>query len=424
MSAVSCPRLRPVESFPYSADGGEPLFVLRDPEGFAGAVVLPVAGAILASLMDGSRSLMQLQDEFRRQTGFPVALADLERLIGQLDERLLLDNDHFRARWKQELELYLNAPVRPAAHAGGAYESDPAELRTQLAGLFTHEKGPGAPGDGAAPSAPSELRGVLSPHIDLHRGGPAFAWAYKQVVEESQADLFVVFGTAHRWMANPFSISRKDFATPLGTVPTDRELAARLAAVLAETPAGRKLDLFADELAHRQEHSIEFQALFLQYLLGGRRPFRLLPILVGSFHEYVASGQQPADSPEIAAFCAALRKVVDECPGRVCFVTGGDLAHIGQRFGDRELLTPERLHEQSLDDQELLAKACAGDAAGFFSHVADREDRARICGLSPLYTMLQVMRPARGQFLIYDQAVEPDGTSCVSFGSLAFYGRG
>ena len=35
--------------------------------------------------------------------------------------------------------------------------------------------------------------------------------------------------------------------------------------------------------------------------------------------------------------------------------------------------------------------------------------------------MLRVTQPKRGELLRYDQAVELDGTSCVSFASLAFY---
>ena len=421
MSDQQRPRLRQVESFPVGEPDGQVLFALRDPEGFASPVVLPYAAAVLASLMDGSRTLDEIQQQFEQQFGQKVGLADLERLIGQLEERCFLDSPRFRARWKAEIETYLNSRVRPAAHAGGAYAGDPDELRVQLAELFTCAEGPGSPGDYAANGSSGRLCGVLSPHIDLHRGGPAFAWAYKKVVEESDADLFVIFGTAHNWMRNLFSVSRKHFETPLGTVETDLPFVSRLAAALAAQPAGQDIDLFADELAHRQEHSIEFQSLFLQYLLGSRRPFKVVPILTGSFHEFVSSGIQPAESPQVTAFVAAVQAAARQHKGRICYISGGDLAHIGQRFGDRALLDKHRLLEQSEDDRLLLEAACRADAQAFFSHVASQQDRSRICGLSPTYTMLQVMQPQRGEFLKYSQAVEQDGTSCVSFASLAFY---
>ena len=112
-----------------------------------------------------------------------------------------------------------------------------------------------------------------------------------------------------------------------------------------------------------------------------------------------------------------------ETGGRVCYISGGDLAHIGQRFGDRQLLDRERLDAQTASDLRLLDAACRADATALFDEIAREKDANRICGLSPTYTMLEVMQPRRGELLKYGQAVEPDGTSCVSFGSAAFYGQ-
>lgn len=417
------PLLRAVESFPVGQSDGQRWFALRDPTGFSGSIVLPREAALVAALMDGSRELSEIREAYRQHSGERLPMADLQDLIEQLDERYLLDNDRFRARWKAEVETYLNAPTRPAAHAGGAYAGDSAELTEQLDQLFTSPKGPGPYGPPASRRrAAAGLQGILSPHIDLHRGGPAFAWAYRRLVEESDADLFVIFGTAHQWLRNLFSVSKKHFETPLGVVETDKQFIGRLAQKLAAEPGGKELNLFADELAHRPEHSIEFQVVFLQHLLAEHRPFKVVPILVGSFHEFVEEGRQPIDAPAVRAFVAALQATVSEHPGKVCYISGGDLAHIGRRFGDKQRLTPAMLEQQSQDDQELLAAACRADAAGFFQHVADRQDRSRICGLSPTYAMLHAMQPRRGELLTYGQAVEPDGSSCVSFGSVAFYG--
>jgi AmmeMemoRadiSam system protein B len=123
----------------------------------------------------------------------------------------------------------------------------------------------------------------------------------------------------------------------------------------------------------------------------------------------------------VSAFVSAMQATAGEYTGRICYISGGDLAHIGQRFGDRAFLDAPRLQAQAQDDHELLAAACRADSAAFFDHVAQQQDRYRICGLSPTYMMLEVMRPERGELLRYDQAVELDGTSCVSFASLAFY---
>ncbi len=416
------PRLRRLESFPVNQSSGEVVFALRDPEGFGNSVVLPHAAALLASLMDGSRTLGELASAFEARTRESVDLADIEQLVHDLDDRMLLDTPRYRARWKQELEFFLNSKTRPAMHAGKAYPADPQALRAELTTLFATGNGPGTPGDPPAEgNATAGLVGILSPHIDLHRGGPTFAWSYKRLVEESDAELFVIFGTAHTPMSNLFCVTRKDFETPLGTVETDRQLAARLTANLTATPGGAELNLAADELVHRYEHSLEFQAVFLQFLLGGRRPFKILPVLVGSFHQFMRDGTKPIDSPAVRAFVAAMRKTIEAYGRRACYISSGDLAHIGQRFGDRSLLNAARLERLAADDRALLEATCQPSANAMFEHVAKENDANRVCGVSPTYTMLEVARPKRGELLKYDQAVELDGTACVSFASAAFY---
>ncbi len=422
MSLPEQPRLRRVESFPVSQSHGEVVFALRDPDGFAGSVVLPYTAAALVSLMDGTRTISEIQKAFREQFRQSVDVTDIEQLARDLDDRLLLDTPRFRARWKHEIEIYLNSQTRPAAHAGKAYPAESQALQAELNAIFSSDKGPGLPANSRSPGESSpELVGILSPHIDLHRGGTTYAWAYKRVIEETNADLFVILGTAHNPMRNLFSVTRKHFETPLGTVETDRQIAARLSANLAATPGGANLNLAADELAHRHEHSIEFQVVFLQYLLGDKRPFKILPVLVGSLHEYVSGGSSPSRSPEMQAFAAALRKTVASHPGRVFYISSGDLAHIGQRFGDREFLDADRLKAQADSDRDLLSTACQADAEEFFQHVARQRDASRVCGLAPTYTLLEVAQPGHGEVLKYDQAVELDGTACVSFGSVAFY---
>ena len=185
--------------------------------------------------------------------------------------------------------------------------------------------------------------------------------------------------------------------------------------------AGRLIDSLEDEPAHRLEHSIEFQAIFLQYVLGGRRPLRIVPILVSSFYELIAEGSHPEAAPEIVAFIAALKAAAAEYQGQVGYIAGVDLAHVGPDFGDPQRLDARRLAQLARDDQKLLNRVCRGDADGMFRHVAAQGDANRICGLSPLYVLLEVIRPAVGEMLRYDQAVDPGGLSCVSYASAAFY---
>jgi AmmeMemoRadiSam system protein B len=430
MSAPTHPRIRAVEMFPHGADpAGD--YVLRDPRGLARTVVVPSAVAMLISFMNGRRTLEEIAFEFKLAVGQRIAEDEIEKLVVQLDDLHFLESPTFAAFEYQQVADYLALEIRPAAHAGGAYHGEPDGLRAQLSDLFIREGGPGLlPWEGLkSPSqvlqggargggliAESKLCGVMSPHIDFHRGGSSFAWAYDRVVTDSPSKLFVILGTAHTPLKSFYSVSNKSFDTPLGTAHTDRAFIGALAKRL-----GNSDDIFRDELPHRHEHSIEFQALMLQYVLGDRRDYRIVPILVGSFHPFVQHGRLPNESPAVAEFIEALRETALESGEEVCFVGGVDMAHIGQQFGDPELLDDERLKSQWTDDQNLLTKACAGDAAGWFEHVANQGDANRICGLAPMYTLLETVKPKRGELLKYDQAVADDRTSCVSFASVAFY---
>ncbi len=421
------PRIRQLELVPLEK-GAEPTFALRDPHGFAGTASLPMSAAMLVTLMNGERTLSELQTAFAEKIGQQIPLAEVEKVVQQLDERMFLDNENFAAHKAAVTSAYDELDVRPAAHAGGAYQGEVEALQSQLAELFTCKEGPGLlPSEGNingdfAGTNSRRLCGVMSPHIDFHRGGPTFAWAYDRVVAESDAEVFIILGTAHTPLKGLFSVSRKHFDTPLGTALTDREFIGTLRdEVTARSGEDEAECMFHNELPHRREHSIEFQALMLQYILGGRRDYTIVPILVDSFHPFVLHHRSPGETPAVSDFTAALQATIAACGKQVCFIAGVDMAHIGQQFGDEQLLDDARLTQQWTDDQVLLSAACEGDTEGWFIHVAAVQDCNRICGLAPTYTMLRAMQPQSGEILKYDQAVAEDRTSCVSFASVAFY---
>jgi AmmeMemoRadiSam system protein B len=302
------------------------------------------------------------------------------------------------------------APLRPATHAGGAYAGDPEALRTQMDGFFDAPDGPGtirwADGAGGAPPP----RGLIAPHIDFHRGGPAYAWGYRDLAERCPADCFVILGTCHSGMADPFAVTLKGYDTPLGPAPVDREFVDALS-----RRAGQ--DLFASELSHRAEHSIEFQAVFLRYLFAGRREVTIVPVLASFVHEAIACGRTPEADPRVARFLDALAETIAALPRRICVIAGADLAHVGPRFGDPEEVTAGWLADVEREDRAMLAAVEAGDAAAFFESAARDGDRRRVCGLSPIYAALRALEGAQGTLRRYAQWPDPQGT--VTFASVA-----
>jgi len=404
------PKLRPIEAFPVDLAGRE-VICLRDPTQLTDdAVFVPRAALYILALFDGKHSILDMQEAYARQSGQLLPSAALSGLIAKLDESLLLDNERFEAHRQQVIAALRRSSVRPAAHAGIAYEGDPTALDAQLGGYFAN---PAGPGTAAALAIDGAVQGILAPHIDPRRGGPCFAWAY-EAIRQVTAEVFVIFGTAHQPTSVPFPLTLKDYETPLGVVETDRAFVRALA---RHYPT----DLLSDELAHRAEHSIEFQVLFLQHILGPARKFRVVPILVGSFHECVARQINPAEMVHIADFIQAIRQVASARAEPLGYIVGGDLAHVGMKFGDQCPLTPAFLDEVARDDQALLAATTRMDAEGCFRVIAEHQDRRRICGFPPTYMLLSTMPATAGTVLKYDQAVEPATQSMVSYASVVFH---
>ena len=403
---IEYPRLRPLELFPARVDGQQVL-CLRDPTHLAESVIsVSRQAAVIIGLFDGRHSLLDIQEAHARRFGALLFREQLLGLIHSLDEHLLLDSPRF-ARHLETLETtFREAATRPAQLAGRAYPADPQELRTQLDGFFGAIDGPG--GTPPSPEA-AQLAGLVVPHIDFQRGGPCYAWGYREAAGAPTPDRWVILGTVHAPIARPFALTRKSFQTPLGTADTDREFMDSLLARVGE----RYLD---DEFAHRGEHSIEFLCVLLRHLVPG--PLRIVPVLCGSLHEAVEAGRSPGRG-DVAEFLAALRETSAEQGGRTVFVASADLAHVGPQFGDEDRITPEVLRVVETADREMLARAEAGDADGFFQAVARDGDRRRICGLPPIYAMLRLLEGSHGRLLRYGQWPDPNGT--VTFAALALY---
>src|SRR5687768_13370183 len=116
----------------------------------------------------------------------------------------------------------------------------------------------------------------------------------------------------------------------------------------------------------------------------------------------------------------ALAAAEAEAGEPVCYVISGDLAHIGPKFDDEDLVDEDRLRHSKQQDDLLLERAAAADADGYFDVVAGEDDVRRICGLPPTYVALSAARPGSGKLLHYGRFVHPEGFESVSFASMSF----
>lgn len=404
------PRLRGLEAFAVEQNGQRAI-ALRDPAGLTDQVaVLPGALLDIVSLFDGDHAIAEIVELIRARHGRGPGVAEVAAIADRLDAGGFLDSPGFAAQRGVIEDAFRHAPTRPAAHAGGAYAGEGDALRRQIDAFFAHPDGPGAiAAPGPRPAA--GLRGLVAPHIDFHRGGPTYAWAYRTLAEESDADLFVVLGTCHAGMAEPFAMTYKAHDTPLGAVSVDREFGAAL-----ERRYGR--DLLVSEIAHRREHSIEFQAVMLRYLFADRRPFTMVPILASFLHGAVLTRSDPEADERVPRFVDALLGTMAASSRRICLVAGVDLAHVGPRFGDLAANTADSLREVETRDRAMLEAVTDVDPFAFFASLAADGDARRICGASPIYALLRALPGACGRLIRYAQW--PDSREAVTFCAAAF----
>jgi MEMO1 family protein len=265
------------------------------------------------------------------------------------------------------------------------------------------------PIDGTRP-----LRGLVAPHIDFSRGGPTYAHSYRALANHSGANKFIIFGTCHTFMRQRFALTLKDYDTPLGAARTDKEFVTRLASKLST-------DYFRDEFAHRAEHSIEFQAVCLRYILGDRANYTIVPILVGSFHDIYEIGGTAANDSGIQEMVNSVTEVMREQPGTYCIIAGADLAHVGRRFGDSSGPSVASLKEVETADRAFLKLVESGDAEGVFQSIASDGDRRHVCGYPPIYMTLRCIEHPRGELLQYRQWADLESGAAVTYAGLALF---
>jgi len=399
-------------------EDGKPVFVLRDLEELTDKpLALSGGGMLLASLLDGKRTAANLRDEFLKNSGAVLELPVILDLVKALDDAGYLETPALADKRREAAEYFRGNPKRPAVFAGPSYPAESLPLAGHLGKFFTDAKGPGKDKAGS-PEKPAPL-GLIAPHIDFTRGGPAYAWAYQALSERKPPDIVIALGVAHISPDSPWVFTPKAYETPFGPMEVDDELYQKLSSRVWYEPR-------ADEWVHKNEHSLEFQAVWLKYLWREKAP-KWIPILVSSFERFSPT-EAPSKIPTIEKALKDMGEVLKaeiEKGRSVLILNGIDLAHVGPRFGDDLELTPELEKKIETEDRKSLVDAMALDADGFYRSVVADENWRKVCGLSALYTGLRLMKMIGavqpGRLLSYGQAPDPAG-GIVSFAS-AIYDR-
>ena len=396
--------------------GGREYLHLRDPMSLSGEELLaPVQLIPLLALSDGQRDLGNIRTAAMLLHGLSITQEQVNAFFSRVDEALLLEGSRFEAAREGVLETYRGLPYRTPALAGPSYPADPVVLEKTLDGYMEEA------GTWESPS-PSPIKGegregsvvgVLSPHIDYHRGHLSYAKTWRHVGEAArECELAIILGTDHAGGDCKITPTLQSYATPWGPLETEKDLVKSLAAGLGGESA------FEEEEHHIKEHSIELALVWLHYLVRkgnrtGEGP-KVLPALCGHMGRYVHGNGATEGIDAFDFVVAELQKVIKD--RKTLVIAAGDLAHVGPAFGDPAPWGRGEREALKGADEMSLEAVCQGDAEGFLQGIAGERDQRRICGLTPIYLALRALgERVSGKVTAYDQCpADAVGGSLVS----------
>ncbi len=224
--------------------------------------------------------------------------------------------------------------VRKPAVAGYFYPDRASKLRAMIEKMVDPE------------ASKVKAIAVVSPHAGYIYSGPVAGAVFSSVL---LPDLFVILGPSHRGTRSIFAISSAgSWATPLGDVPIDEELARavmRHSSLIEEEPS-----------AHALEHSLEVQLPFIQYF---KKDFAIVPVCVS----------YQADFENLEELARAIISGLKETGKESLLVASTDMSHYvsHETAKKKDFLAIERIE--------------ALDARGLYSVV--REEDISMCGYQP-----------------------------------------
>jgi len=281
--------------------------------------------------------------------------------------------------------------ARPARYAGSWYPADATELQRVLDADLATSK----PLVDARP-----LLAIVSPHAGERFSGQV-AGAVHGLLRGRLVTRVWLLGPSHHARVRGAALPAKDvgrFATPLGELPLDRDAVEAL----------RALPGFdGPPEAHRQEHSLELNAIFLARTQPG---VPIVPLLVGDL----------GDDAHVRALADRMRPLLREGDA---VVVSGDFTHYGPNYGYAPFAAPNDDVPRRLGELADAAAAALGavDLPAFSKHLDATHDT--ICGREPLRLLMALLPPgATGQRVAFDTSgrVTSDYTNSVTYVGLAF----
>jgi AmmeMemoRadiSam system protein B/AmmeMemoRadiSam system protein A len=204
--------------------------------------------------------------------------------------------------------------------AGYFYPASASDIRAMMARFV----------DKNAPK--EEAVGLLVPHAGYQYSGAVTGATVSRIEFK---DTFIIMGPTHSGLGKPFSVwTEGTWKTPLGEVEVDAALAKQMVAI------SRYLE--ADHRGHEEEHAVEVQLPFLQYI---KPDVKIVPVIL--------AGAPAATYKEIGRDIA---RAVKELKKEVVIMASGDMTHYEPHdvAKEKDMQAVEAM--LSLDEDELTRR--------------------------------------------------------------------
>ncbi len=277
--------------------------------------------------------------------------------------------------------------------AGYFYPGDPEELRGIIEQSFKHPVGPGKLPT-VSNTRDRNVYGYVSPHAGYIYSGPVAAHVYYDLAMRGKPETIVILGTNHTGIGALVSVYPAGrWITPLGELEVDSSLSR---AIVSNS---RFAEL--DTMAHVEEHSIEVQLPFIQYLYGDR--VKIVPIVIG------------LHTPEVARdLSQSIYNAVISSSRDIVLIASSDFNHYDP-------------YEVTIRKDELaIQRILELDTEGFYKAIVD--ENITVCGPGAImtvmeYTKLQAGEKAGVELMKHATSGDTSGPkdSVVGYAAIKFY---
>lgn len=267
--------------------------------------------------------------------------------------------------------------IRNPAVSGTFYPSDGKELKDMIMHLLSEVH---------IGINFKKIIGVIVPHAGYIYSGKTAAYSYS-VLMKSSIRKFIVVGPNHRSFPPYAAVGTSGFwMTPLGNARIDEDLANSI--VSANNV------LVNDPMAQREEHSVEVQIPFLQYIF--QDSFSFVPIILGDQDEETA-----------VAISRVLKPYLDD----TVLIASSDLTHY----------EPKEVAQSK--DSKLIEDIISLNTNKFYETLKSR--RISACGYGAIAVLMELTKSLGGNIKLLNYSTSfdysKDDSFVVGYSSLVSY---